>query len=88
MDGGACLSAVRTEGERIEPSGFSEMIQDGDVGVHVVGVVGVGWGVFCRPLVSWLRVRVEKGVLCLALIVHRVESITLIGQGWVRKNIV
>ena len=50
-----------------------EVVQGGDVGVHVVDVVGVRRVVHLHPLLRCGDVRIKHRVLGLGLVVHRVE---------------
>ena len=47
---GPSLAAVRAEVERVEAARLPEVIEDGDVGEHVVQVVRVGGVLTARPL--------------------------------------
>ena len=50
-----------------------EVVQGGDVGVHVVDVVGIGRVVHLSPLLRGGNVSVKHWVLGLGLVIHRVE---------------
>ena len=44
------LATVRSEGEGVEATGLPQLVEDRDVGKHVVQVVGVRWVLATIPL--------------------------------------
>ena len=52
---GPSLAAVRAEVERVEAARLPEVIEDGDVGEHVVQVVRVGGVLTARPLQDFVE---------------------------------
>jgi len=68
------LSTVRPQDESVQSPVSPEVVQDGHVGVHVVDVVRVRRVLVVVPLLRRRNISVEKGVLRLGLVVHRVEA--------------
>ena len=66
------FSAVRPEYEGVQSSVAPEVVKYGQVGVHVVDVVGVGRVLVVVPLLGGRDVAIEQGVLGFALVVNRI----------------
>lgn len=52
---------------------LAEMVEHGDVGIHVVEIVGVRRVLLVVPVLREAHVRVQHGVLRFRLVVHAVE---------------
>ena len=52
----------------------SELVEDGDVGVHEVEIVTVGWVLILAPILGEGRLQVKLDVLCFGFIINRIKS--------------
>ena len=71
---GPSLAAVRPEVEGVEAALCPQLVEDGEVGVGVVQVVGVGRVLVVGPLLGDGHVAIKKGVFGFAFIIYGVEA--------------
>ena len=64
---------MRPEGNGVEPSSLSQLVQGEQVGIHVVCIVGVGWVVFQVPF-SWGLHVLGGPPLWSALIINHIQT--------------
>lgn len=70
----ASFSTMWSQNECIHPALSTEMVQDCQVGVHKVQVVGIRWIVFPCPFIRRRCTVIKEWMLRLALIVHGIKS--------------
>lgn len=71
-----CFATMRPEGECVHPPRLADLVDQCDIGPHIVAPVGVGWRVVEGPVLGCLRGKGVEGAnsIRLALVVNAVKA--------------